>query len=204
MAIQHAESAPSAAPSWRDGLPQLEGERVMLRELQRSDAAALYRTVHLPEVAQQMWPPPQTLDAVERFIERTRTRQAQGQYICYGIVPGGETEIAGLFELRSMQPRFYRIEMGYFLHPSWWGTGVFTEAARLICDFSFGVLGAQRIEARVSVENPRGNQALRKIGARREGRLRAAFVDEGRHIDQYLWAIVHRGAARRRPAGKSR
>ena len=50
--------------------------------------------------------------------------------------------------------------------------------------------GTHRIEARASAENPRGNAALRKIGARKEGRLRSAFVSQGRYIDQYLWAIV--------------
>jgi RimJ/RimL family protein N-acetyltransferase len=58
----------------------------------------------------------------------------------------------------------------------------------------------------VSVDNPRGNAALRKIGARKEGRLRAAFEHEGRYVDQYLWAIVNRasGPRRRRSSGTSR
>ena len=205
MAVHEIDAAPSAVPGWCDGLPQLEGERVRLRELRPSDAPALYRTVRIPEVAQQMWPPPATLEAVERFIERTHVKRGLGQYICFGVVPGGETDIAGLFELRPLQPRFFRIELGYFLHPTWWGTGVFSEAARLVREFSFAVLGVQRIEARVSADNPRGNAALRKIGARREGRLRAAFVHNGRYVDQYLWAIVNQGAAprQRRHRGKS-
>ena len=205
MAVRSIDAAPPPVPSWSEGLPRLEGERVTLRELRSSDAPTLYRTVRMPDVAQQMWPPPATLEAVERFIERTHVHRGLGQSIYFGVVPGGETDIAGLFELRPMQPRFFRIELGYFLHPTWWGTGVFTESARLICEFSFGVLGTQRIEARVSVDNPRGNAALRKIGARREGRLRAAFIHEGRYVDQYLWAIVNRGATpRRRTPGTSR
>ena len=206
MAVREIGEAPSTGPNWWQGLPQLQGERVMLRELQASDAPALFHTVRIPEVAEKMWPPPASLDAVERFIERTHVKRSLGQYICFGVVPGGGTDIAGLFELRPLQPQFFRIELGYFLHPTWWGTGVFTEAARLICEFSFGVLGTQRIEARVSVENPRGNGALRKIGAQREGRLRAAFVHEGRYIDQYLWAIVNKGAEsrQRRSREKSR
>jgi ribosomal-protein-alanine N-acetyltransferase len=200
MAVSNTEPTVSALPDWCEGLPQLEGERVTLRDLRLSDAAALYHTVRIPDVARQMWPPPQTLNAVERFIDRTQLKRRLGQYICFGVVPGGQTDIAGLFELRPLQPRFFRIELGYFLHPTWWGKGVFTEAARLVRDFSFSVLGAQRIEARVSVDNPRGNEALRKIGAHKEGRLSAAFVDdEGRYVDQYLWAIVNRGAAPQQP-----
>jgi len=197
MAVGEIDAAASTGPRWCRDLPRLQGERVRLRELQTSDAPALFRTVRIPEVAEKMWPPPETLDAVERFIERTHVKRSLGQYICFGVVPEGETEIAGLFELRPLQPRFFRIELGYFIHPAWWGTGVFSEAARLICGFSFGVLGTQRIEMRVSVENPRGNGALRKLGARREGRLRAAFVHEGRYVDQYLWAIVNKGSESR-------
>jgi ribosomal-protein-alanine N-acetyltransferase len=206
MAVRSIDAPPPPIPSWSEGLPRLEGERVALRELRPADAPALYRTVCMPDVAQQMWPPPATLDAVERFIERTHVNRSLGQSIYFGVVPGGETDVAGLFELRPMQPGFFRLELGYFLHPAWWGTGVFTEAAQLIREFAFGVLGAQRIEARVSVENPRGNAALRKIGAQREGRLRAAFVHEGRYVDQYLWAIVNRtsGPRRRRNTGTSR
>jgi ribosomal-protein-alanine N-acetyltransferase len=205
MAVHGIDAAPPPVPNWSEGLPRLEGERVTLRELRPSDAPALYRTVRMPDVAQQMWPPPATLEAVERFIERTHVNRGLGQSIYFGVVPGGETDVAGLFELRPMQPRFFRLELGYFLHPAWWGTGVFSEAAQLIREFAFGVLGAQRIEARVSVDNPRGNAALRKIGARREGRLRAAFIHEGRYVDQYLWAIVNRGATpRRRTPGTSR
>jgi ribosomal-protein-alanine N-acetyltransferase len=194
MAVRSIDAAPPPVPNWSEGLPPLQGERVLLRELCASDAPALYRVVCLPDVAQQMWPPPPSLEAVERFIERTHVQRGLGQSIYFAVVPGGEKEIAGLFELRPMQPRFFRLELGYFLHPVWWGTGVFTEAAQLIREFAFGVLGTQRIEARVSVENPRGNAALRKIGARREGRLRAAFVHEGRYVDQYLWAIANKGS----------
>ncbi len=195
MALRDIQAAPAVA-SWQDGLPQLEGERVTLRELRLSDAPALYRTVRIPDVAEQMWPPPPTLESVERFIERTHVQRGLGQSIYFSVVPRGETHAAGLFELRPLQPRFFRVELGYFLAPTWWGTGVFTEAARLVCEFSFGVLGTQRIEARASVENPRGNAALKKIGAQREGRLRAAFIHEGRYVDQYLWAIVNKGVER--------
>jgi ribosomal-protein-serine acetyltransferase len=67
---------------------------------------------------------------------------------------------------------------------------VFDRAARLLVDFATAVLGVHRIEARASVDNARSNAALRKFGARREGRLRAAFAREGRYVDQNLWAII--------------
>ena len=176
---------------WRAaGLPQLANDRVTLRELQQSDAAALYRVLRAPEVARYTWPPPPTIEAFERFIEWTWAERAAGKYLCFGIVPRGEVNAVGLFELRQLQPGFFRAELGFFLDPAWWGTGLFYEAARLMCDFAFGVLVVHRIEARASVKNTRSNAALRKIGARKEGVLRAAFVCDGTYVNQHLWAIV--------------
>jgi len=175
---------------WRTGLPVLSGQLVTLRELHRADAPTLYAALCRPEVARSTWPPPASVDAFERFIEWARAERTTGKYICYGIVPRGRTHAVGLFELRQLQPGFFRGELGFVMDPDKWGTGLFSEGAVLLLEFAFQVLEVHRIEARAAVNNPRGNAALRKIGARQEGILRAAFVCEGQYIDQNLWAIV--------------
>jgi RimJ/RimL family protein N-acetyltransferase len=176
--------------SWRAGLPQLINGAVTLRELQRSDAAGLYRVVRSPEVARYTWPPPTNIEAFERFIEWTWAERAHGKYVCFGIVPVGSTSAAGLFELRQLQPNFFRAELGFFIDPSLHGTGIFVGAASLLVNFARDVLGVHRLEARASVDNVRGNAALGKIGARNEGVLRAAFVRDRQYVDQNLWAII--------------
>ena len=47
-----------------------------------------------------------------------------------------------------------------------------------------------RLEARSAVRNGRGNGALQKIGAVKEGVLRKSFVRNGEQLDQVLWAIL--------------
>jgi ribosomal-protein-alanine N-acetyltransferase len=190
MAVRNVDASDTPLPAWRRALPELRSDRVVLRELKRSDAPALHHVASIPEISRHTWPPPPTLEAVERYIEWTLVKRARGEYLCFGVIPRPETEIAGMFELRSFHAALARVELGFVLDPRWWGSGVFVEAAELVCSFAFNVLGVHRIEARASAENPRGNAALRKIGARIEGRLRSAFMSEGRHIDQYLWAIV--------------
>lgn len=175
---------------WRRGLPTLANDRVVLRELRVSDAPALLRIVHAPEVARHTWPPPDTVDALEQFIEWSRTERASGRYLAFGIIPVGSDEIVGLFELRQLQPGFFRGELGFALSPTVWGTGLFIHAMRLLLGFATEVIGIHRIEARASVDNARSNAALQKSGARKEGVLRAAFVCEGKFVDQNLWAIV--------------
>jgi RimJ/RimL family protein N-acetyltransferase len=175
---------------WREGLPDLIGECLTLRELRRSDAEALYAELGSPEVRRFMWAPPPSANAFTQFVEWAHAERGTGKYICYGIVPRGETDAAGVFELRQLQPGFVRGELGFVMASRLWGRGLFLEGARLVLDFAFRVIKVHRIEARSAVDNARGNAALRKLGARREGRLRAAFLRDDHYVDQYLWSIL--------------
>ncbi len=151
-----------------------------------------------------MWAPPPSVAAFERFIEWAYAERAAGKYICYGIVPRGEEHAVGVFELRQLQPGFLRGELGFVMAPRLWGGGAFAEAARLVLDFGFRTVKIHRIEARAAVDNDRGNAALRKIGARREGRLRQAFGRDGGYVDQYLWAILDTDWCRSTPQPSER
>ena len=175
---------------WRAGLPALAGDRLVLRELRASDAASLSAELNSAELRRFMWSPPPNVAAFVRFIEWARTERATGKYICYGVVPRGETRACGVFELRQLQPAFFRGELGFVLSPRIWGRGIFLEGARLLLDFAVDVVKVHRIEARAAVDNDRGNAALKKLGARREGTLRQAFVRDDRFVDQYLWAML--------------
>jgi ribosomal-protein-alanine N-acetyltransferase len=176
---------------WREGLPLMVTPRVVLRELRRSDAAALCEVARSPEVARHSWPSPPSVQDFERFIEWTWAERAAGKYACFGVVPRDSITAAGLFELRPLQPGFFRAELGFFIARPLWGSGVFHDSARLVCDFAFKAVGVHRIEVRTSVANERCNAAMAKIGAQKEGVLRAAFVHDGRYEDQNLWSLVN-------------
>ena len=182
--------APTTPADWRQGLPELTGERLTLRELRPSDAESLFAELGTPEVRRFMWAPPPNAGAFTQFIDWAHAERATGKYICYGIVPRGETNASGVFELRQLQPGFWRGELGFVMASRLWGRGLFPEGARLVLDFSFRVVKVHRIEARSAVDNARGNAALQKLGAVREGRLRAAFWREDHYVDQYLWSIL--------------
>lgn len=175
---------------WKAGLPELPGERLTLRELRPSDAGSLFTELSDPEVKPFMWAPPPSAAAFAQFIDWVHTERATGKYICYGIVPAGESDAVGVFELRQLQPGFLRGELGFVMAPRLWGRGVFPEGARRVLDFAFRVVKVHRIEARAAVDNPRGNAALQKLGAHREGRLRQAFWRDDHYVDQYLWSIL--------------
>jgi RimJ/RimL family protein N-acetyltransferase len=195
-ARNQVHTAMTATPSqtvttnWKSALPVLAASNFTLRELRLEDAPALLAMLTTEEVARFISPPPTTVEGFERFITWTHRERMAGSYACFAVVPNGMTTAIGIFQVRSLEPGFGTAEWGFAMGSQFWGTGIFIEGARLVLDFAFDVIGAQRLEARAAVANGRGNGALRKIGAVQEGVLRRSFLRNGQHHDQVLWGIL--------------
>ena len=175
---------------WQRGLPELRGARVTLRELRAGDGISLFTAATHREVTRYISPPPPTVEGFEQFITFVRRQRAAGQCASFAIVPRGSDVAIGLFHLRSLQPDFCSAEWGFLLASEFWGSGVFTDSARLVMEFAFGVLQVHRLEARAALRNERANAALRKLGAVREGVLRKSFLRHGELLDQAMWTIL--------------
>jgi ribosomal-protein-alanine N-acetyltransferase len=179
-----------ATTNWKAALPVMAGTTFTLRELRAEDAPTLLAMLTTEEVSRFISPPPTTVEGFERFIKWTHRERNAGQYACFAIVPQGMTTAIGIFQVRALDPTFGTAEWGFAMGSQFWGSGIFAEGARMILDFAFDVIGAQRLEARAAVANGRGNGALRKIGAVQEGLLRRSFQRNGQHHDQVLWGIL--------------
>src|SRR5918992_4087408 len=142
---------------WKDGLPVIAGSTFTLRELQVEDAPSLLAMLTTEEVSRFISPPPTTVEGFERFIAWTHRERTAGNYACFAIVPAGMDTAIGIFQVRSLEPGFGTAEWGFAMGSEYWGSGIFTEGARLILDFAFDVIGARRLEARAATANGRGN-----------------------------------------------
>jgi ribosomal-protein-alanine N-acetyltransferase len=186
-----ASPAPTVTTTnWRNGLPVLDAGTLMLRELRLSDAPSLRQILSAEEVSRFISPPPTTVAGFERFIMWAQQERNGGRYICFGIVPAGCDDAVGIIQVRQLGLSMQNVEWGFAIGSQFWGTGLFQTAARAVLEFTFGVLGTTRVEARSSVLNGRGNGALQKLGATREGVLRKSFLRDGVYHDQVLWSIV--------------
>jgi RimJ/RimL family protein N-acetyltransferase len=187
---QPADTTSVVTTDWRTGLPVLVGSKVTLRELRVSDAPSLFAMLTTEEVSRFISPPPTTVEGFERFIMWANRERAAGAYACFAIVPHGMDTAAGIFQVRQLEPGFGTAEWGFAMGSAFWGTGMFTDGARLVLEFAFETVGVHRLEARAAVANGRGNAALGKLGATREGVLRRSFLRRGEYLDQALWSIL--------------
>ena len=181
---------PVTTSNWRSALPVLVGQKVTLRELEVSDAAALFAMLTPEEVSRFISPPPTTVEGFEKFITWARAEREAGRYACFAVVPHGMTTAVGLFQVRQLEAGFVTAEWGFAIGSAFWGTGMFIDAGQLTVDFAVETLNVGRLEARACVANGRGNGALRKLGAVQEGVLRRSFLKNGQYLDQMLWSIL--------------
>jgi ribosomal-protein-alanine N-acetyltransferase len=175
---------------WRRGLPVLAGRTVVLRELRKSDADALHALLSSEEVARFISPPPTTVEGFERFIAWTLEQRVAGAYVCFAVTLKGFDTAIGIIQVRARDLDFSTAEWGFAIGSAFWGTGVFCAGAELVLDFVFGTLETHRLEARASVLNGRGQGALLKLGAIKEGVLRNALRRGGEVLDQALYTIL--------------
>lgn len=184
------EARTSVSSDWQNALPLLVGNKVTLRELEVSDAPALFAMLTTEEVSRFISPPPTTIEGFERFIVWARAERAAGRYACFAVVPHGMDTAVGLFQFRQLEPGFATAEWGFAIGSPFWGKGFFLDAGQQVVNFAMNVIGVRRLEARAVVANGRGNGALRKIGAVQEGVLRRSFLKNGQLLDQILWSIL--------------
>jgi RimJ/RimL family protein N-acetyltransferase len=188
---------PTAAPAnvdapWTDAMPVLTGQRMMLRELVKTDATSLLSMLATEEVAKFISPPPTTPQGFEKFIQWAKREREAGNQMTFGMVPEGYDHAVGLVQVRAIAPKFSVAEWGFAVGSPFWGTGLFLASARMTLDFAFKHTGVNRLEARAVVQNGRGNGALRKLGAVQEGVLRGSLLKNGQHLDQIMWSIIAR------------
>jgi RimJ/RimL family protein N-acetyltransferase len=176
--------------SWRVDLPVLVGRTVLLREPAAEDVAALVDTLSESDSTRFGLDEPVTDFSIQQFVDRCITDRAAGRSFTYVVTLSSAHTVIGLVQVRQLDPAFEAAEWECLIRPSARGTGVFLEVARLAGSLAFGTVGANRLEARVLLQNGRANGALRKLGAVQEGVLRRAVRHHNQYFDQVLWSVL--------------
>jgi RimJ/RimL family protein N-acetyltransferase len=104
-------------------------------------------------------------------------------------LPAGD--VVGLTRLMRLNETHRRLEIGgTFYARSVQRTGVNTEAKLLLLRHAFQVMGCNTVQIRTDWFNKRSQAAIERLGAKRDGVLRAHQVMAGRVRDIVVYSIV--------------
>jgi ribosomal-protein-serine acetyltransferase len=170
----------------------LATSRLTLRPLDLADILDFWSAVQESrrEIAPWLpWEPFVTdLPSAQRYLEATTVDWDTGRAARFAIrdsVAGGFLGVTGV---EVVIPAHYACEVGYWVRSGAHRQGVATEATHAIVQFAYARLGANRVRAAASTENPSSIAVIRKLGFRFEGVARQAEYCNGRFLDHAIFA----------------
>ena len=169
--------------------PTLTGELVLLRPVEKTDAAGLLAID--PETARLTGSHTDsgfTLKSLEAWYA---TRAEHDDRLDLSIIERATGEWAGEVALNGLslanESCGFRIMLA---QPRFFGRGLGTEATRLMLAHAFGTVGLHRVELEVFTFNPRARHVYTKCGFVYEGTRRDALRWDGEWVDAEVMAVL--------------
>ena len=142
--------------------PVIETDRLVLRPLRRSDAGMLTLFGGDSRIAKmtRTIPHPLPPGAAEAMIARAHAEDRTEDIWVMDGSPSGEGELMGLVALERMDRQ--QSEIGYWVVPAFWGSGLASEAVRAI--IAANPRGDRTMFASVFQDNPASARVLTNAG----------------------------------------
>ena len=170
----------------------LETPRLVLRDFAMSDFEAVHAWSSREDVTRFLiWGPnnkAQTRTALRDFKQDQRRRPRICWELAVTLKETGRLIGGAGIRLNDWEERTG--ELGYVLHPDYWGQGYASEAAWVMLNEGFGELGLHRIIATCDQRNKASARLMERLGMRREGVFRASRYIQGEWCDEYLYAVL--------------
>ena len=171
--------------------PSLATARLSLRAPTPKDAAAFHALISIPDVTRfSNWPDAPTKAQIERSMRWMSKIFASGKGCAWIIEDRRSKRLAGALRYNSIDKRWRCGEIGYELHPDFWGKGLMTEAVTAAVACGHETFGLNRIEAWTLPGNAASDRVLEKCGFRHEGTLRQKARFKGAFHDFRMFGRV--------------
>lgn len=175
-----------------DTFPVLTTQLLLLRQIQASDAEALFSYFSKDEVTKFFdLPTFQKIAEAHDLIKTWQERYLKKDTIRWAICLKDQPEkLIGTCGFHNFAAEHFRAEIGYELHPDFWQKGIMTEAILAIVPFGFKTFHLNRIEAFIDPQNLSSRKLLEKLNFASEGILHDYFYEKGRFVDGEIFALL--------------
>ncbi len=189
---------PSEPPQYVTEIPlfaELRGPRVLLRPYREDDAPALFAAIEESREHLRPFLPwerfHQTVADSRDWIVRMRAQWLLRGQLTVGIWEAATGRYLGGSSYHPPDWDARTFEIGYWLRASAEGHGYMSEAVRLLVDYAFDQLAANRVCITCDARNTRSAAVARRLGFHLEGRLRNhMWSTEGQPRDRLIFALI--------------
>lgn len=171
--------------------PTLETERLLLRELNVSDADDLFEIFGSEEVTKYYGMYVfKEIEEIKKMIRYFIDGFKEERQIRWCIVEKLSGKAIGTCGFHSISQLHFRVEIGYELSETYWGQGYMHEALQRIVKYGFEELNFMRIEGLIYPDNKASRKSLEKLGFKEEGLLRGYMYFRGEMTDLLMYSLL--------------
>ncbi|MFD1932382.1 GNAT family N-acetyltransferase [Nonomuraea mangrovi] len=168
-------------------------DRLSLRPFTFDDLQAIHAWECLPEVARFLYWEPRDLEGSRQMLDKRVARvalQGEGDVLDLAVTLRESGRVIGQVLLNWTSRQHEQGEIGYVLHPDFFGKGYAAEAGREMLRLGFEELGLHRIVGRLDGRNTASARVLEKLGMRREAHLVENEFVKGEWSDEVVYAML--------------
>lgn len=169
------------------GQPVIRAERVALRPLQRSDQGLLELYAGDERVARatRSIPHPLPPGAAEAFVARSQAEGRREDVWALDGTAAGLGELVGVISLKRMDGTPRQTEIGYWVAPLFWHTGLASEAVGAL--LAANPLQSATVFAEVFQDNPYSARILTNAGFQYLGDAESYSVGRGANVPTWTY-----------------
>lgn len=173
-------------------LPKVETDRLVLRQRTIDDVPDMFAYVSLENVAYPAGLPPiATLEDEYDYFENRYYQNLEKANLPsgYGITVKGSDRVIGSCDFNHHHEDDV-FEIGYMLHPDFWGRGYMTEAVSALIEVGFTLLNLHKVEIRCYGSNKQSQRVAEKLGFTLEARIRDRKDTQGNRCDDLAYGLL--------------
>ncbi len=170
----------------------LKTERLILREFLESDLVAVHEYAQDKVTVRFLDWGPNTLRETTFFLKESIGFQTEEPRTTFdlAVVISETNRLIGGCSVAVLESDRVAAGLGYLLNRDFWGKGYATEAASVMVNFAFDVLGMQRVVAACDSENLDSEKVMKKLGMQRDALLRRDKFMKGKYRDTLIYSIA--------------
>jgi ribosomal-protein-alanine N-acetyltransferase len=159
--------------------PDLTGERLLLRRMTIADGPEIFIQRSDPRILKYIKREPVAdLNEAVDWIKKINEREENNESIMWAIVPKGESKLVGTVCYWNVEPENHKAEIGYGLHPDYFGKGFMHETLSLVIPYGFETMNLEVIDAYTNKDNLPSHKLLMRNGFERNVNFENQYVSK--------------------------
>lgn len=174
-----------------NSFPILKTRRLLLREINDEDAAAIHEMRNNKRISEFIArPESQTFEEAKTLVDKCKNSFANRDGIGWAAILRDGKNTIGTCGFNRIEHLNLRAELGGEMSTQYWGKGIAEEAVKAIVEFGIQQLGLHSIEARVWPANRGAVYLLEKLGFQKEAHFRDALYYKDKFMDIAVYSLV--------------